>query len=126
MVKTGELTKAQRSEAENVEWDTYSILCAAKHSNGFALRKTNVIMVEAGRPELTIEPAYTHHARADCAGTMLTALKLAYDAMRFYARGMELDTLPPILGLMVLETQHLGMQIMNELQDFTGQPRAFP
>ncbi|MEF2280483.1 hypothetical protein V3W47_19490 [Deinococcus sp. YIM 134068] len=125
--KSGEITKELREKWENMEWETYSILCASKHSNGFPIRKTNVVMEEEGKPHLVSEPRYTIFSRSECSHIMSTATRIAGQGVSAYLRAIhpertyKASTIARELGK---ESLRIGLEISAESSSLLEQEKT--
>ncbi|WP_157468959.1 hypothetical protein [Deinococcus murrayi] len=127
MVKNGEMTKELRQDWELTERETYSILCASKHSNGFSIRKTNVVMEEEGKPYLISEPRYTIFSRSECSHTMALAIRIAAQGIGAYLGAIYPDrtyrafTAAQALGE---EALRIGLEISHECSSVLEQEKT--
>lgn len=117
MVKNGDITQIERVKIENLKRNTYSVMCASKHSNGLALRQTNICSLESGIPELTIEPFYTDYSRALCRHIASMVVNLFYEALQFYIDGMQIDEISPDVAEMVLEAKEISAEMHKRFYD---------
>jgi hypothetical protein len=84
MKRNNKIDELQSEKLEKLELEIYSILCAAKHGNGYSIKSTNVILDERRRPYLVSQPEFTLMGLAECGHYMTIAIGVAAQGVKYY------------------------------------------